>query len=330
MATHFCEVMQQSSILTLFIRRALLGIPTVAGIAILVFVVLLVMPGNPAELIQGEMVNPRVTEALIEKWSLDDPPLVRFLRWGANVLRLDFGQSLVTGRPVTDMLLPRLGYSAYVGLLGIIMGIIIGLPAGMLAAARRNSWIDDGLALFSLFGLSLPVFVAALILQLVLGFKLRLFPISGAPDSLLSLAGLRFAILPAISIGIYQGAINARMVRTAMIEILQNDYIRTARSKGMSELRVMIRHALPNALIMVVTLLGVYLKSIIAGLLLVEIVFGWPGMGRLFYQSVLQRDYPVIQAVALTIGLGVYLVNLFVDILYTRLDPRLRVEGGQL
>ena len=310
----------------LVLRRLLLAIPTIAGIAILVFLVLLVMPGNPAELIQGEMVNPRVTAALVEKWGLNEPPVTRFLRWGTSILRLDFGDSLVTGRPVAEMLLPRLGYSVYLGVLGIVFGLMIGIPIGMISAVKRNTWIDDALVLFTLLGISLPIFVTALVLQLVLGFKLRLLPISGAADSLLDPAGIRFAILPALSIGFYQAAINARMLRTALIEILHHDYIRTARGKGLSEIRVLVHHALPNAMVLVLTLLGVYLKTIIAGLVLVEIVFGWPGVGRLFYQSVLQRDYPVIQGVALAIGISVYAVNLIVDLLYSRLDPRLRGE----
>lgn len=284
------------------------------------------MPGNPAELIQGEMVNPRVTEALIEKWGLNDPPLTRFVRWGTSVLRLDFGNSLVTGRPVVDMLLPRLGYSVYLGVTGVFLGTIIGIPAGIISAVKRNTWIDDSLSLVTLLGLSVPVFVTALILQVQIGFNMRLLPISGASDNLLDPAGFQYVILPALSIAFFQAAVNARMLRTVMIEILQHDYIRTARSKGVPEYRVVVSHALPNALILLITLLGVYIKSVIAGLLLVEIVFGWPGMGRLFYQSVLQRDYPVVQAVALSIGIGVYFVNFLVDILYAYLDPRVRVD----
>jgi peptide/nickel transport system permease protein len=308
------------------LRRLLIGIPTIVGIAVLVFVILLLMPGNPAELIQGDMVNPSVTQALVEKWGLNDPPLSRFVRWSASVLRLDFGTSLVTGQPVADMLLPRLGYSAYLGVLGIIFGVLLGIPAGIISAVKRNSWFDDVLTILTLLGVSLPTFVLALILQLTLGFKLRLLPISGSADSLLDPNGIRYAILPALSIGAYQAAINARMVRTALIDILHNDYIRTARSKGVREIHVLVNHALPNAMILVLNLLGVYLKTIIAGLLLVEIVFGWPGTGRLFYDAVRQRDYPVIQAVALTIGIGVYLVNLVVDFLYMRLDPRMRMD----
>ncbi len=312
--------------LAFVVRRLVVGIPTIIGIAVLVFVILLLMPGNPAELIQGDMVNPSVTQALVEKWGLNDPPVTRFIRWSISVLHLDFGNSLTTGQPVADMLLPRLGYSAYLGILGMIFGVLIGIPAGIVSAVKRNTWVDNGLTILTLLGISLPTFVLALILQLFLGFKLKLLPISGSADSLLDLNGIRYAILPALSVGFYQAAINGRMVRTALIDILHNDYIRTARSKGMSEFRVLVYHALPNAMILVLNLLGVYLKTIIAGLLLVEIVFGWPGTGRLFYDAVMQRDYPVIQAVALTIGIGVYLVNLIVDLLYIRLDPRMRME----
>jgi len=312
---------------TLLIRRMIVGLPTIGGIALMVFLVLLVMPGNPAELIQGEMVNPKVTEALIKQWGLDQPAPIRLMRWGQSVLRLDFGKSLVTGRPVSEMLAPRLGYSVYLGILGLLLGVVIGIPIGILCAVRPNTWLDYMVTLAALFGLSLPVFVTALILQLVFGFHWRIFPISGAPDSLLDIRGIRFAVLPALSVAGYQAAINARVVRTIMLEVIRGDYIRTAYSKGLTEIQAIVKHALPNVLIPVVTLLSVYMRSIIGGLLLVEIVFGWPGVGRLFYQAVLQRDYPVIQGVALIIAIAIYVTNMIVDLLYAYLDPRIRVEA---
>jgi len=311
----------------LLVRRALLGLPTIAGIALVVFLILLVVPGTPADLIQGEMVNPKVTEALIEQWGLDQPPLIRLLRWGGSVLRFDLGRSLVTGRPVSEMLLPRLAYSVYLGILGLALGVAIGIPAGILSAIRPNTWLDYAVTMVALFGISLPTFMIGLVLQLTFAYHWRIFPISGASSSLWDIQSLRFAVLPALSVAGSQAAINARMVRTTMLEIIHEDYIRTARSKGLNEIRVIVKHALPNVLIPVVTLLGVYAKSIISGLLLVEIVFSWPGTGRLFYEAVLQRDYPVIQGVALVIAIAIYVVNLIVDLLYSYLDPRVRVEA---
>lgn len=312
---------------TVILRRAALSIPTIGGIAIVVFVLLLVMPGNPADLIQGEMVNPEVTQALVQKWGLDQPPLIRFSRWLGSLLRGDLGSSLVTGRPVLEMLGPRMAYSAYLGTLGIAFGMLLGIPAGVISAVRPNSLSDYATTTVALAGLSLPVFVTALILQLILGFHLRVLPISGAADSLLSPAMLLYAVLPAISVGLYQAAINARLVRTTMLDTLHQDFIRTARAKGLASLRVIGRHALPNVLIPVVTLMGVYLRTVIAGLLLVEIIFAWPGIGRLFYDAVRQRDYPVIQGVALVTAVAIYMVNLVVDLVYTYLDPRVRLEA---
>lgn len=312
---------------TVVVRRLALSVPTISGIALLIFVILLLMPGNPAELIQGDMANPEVTRALIQRWGLDQPPLVRLGRWASSVLQLNLGDSLVTGRPVAEMLGPRLLHSLYLGLLGLGFGILSGIPIGILAATRPNSWLDYLVTTASLLGLSLPVFVTALLLQFLLAFRLPLFPISGAAPSLLSLSALHFAVLPAVSVASHQAAVIARMVRTLMLEIVHSDFIRTAHSKGLPELRVVFGHALPNVLIPVVTLLGVYMKSTISGLLLVEIVFGWPGVGRLFYDAVQQRDYPVIQGVALAIAIGVYAVNLLVDVAYSYLDPRVRVEG---
>lgn len=309
------------------VRRVMLSIPTIAGIAVTVFIVLLVMPGNPAELIQGEMVNPQVTQALVKKWGLDQPPLLRFVRWAGSLLRGDFGTSLVTGRPVIEMLGPRLTFSLYLGMLGIALGILVGIPAGVISAVRPNSAADYSAMVVALAGLSLPVFVTALVLQLVFAFRLRLLPISGAAESFLTFDMLRHAILPAISVGLYQAAINARLVRTSMLEVLGQDYIQTARAKGMTRMRTIVHHGLPNVLIPVVTLLGVYLRTVISGLLLVEIIFGWPGIGRLFYDAVRQRDYPVIQSVALVIAVAIYAVNLAVDLVYAYLDPRVRVEA---
>ncbi|MDQ3692619.1 MAG: ABC transporter permease [Chloroflexota bacterium] len=303
--------------------------PVVFGIAVLVFVVLLVMPGNPAELIQGEMANPEVTAALVERWGLDEPPPIRLVRWAESLIHLDLGQSLVTGRPVAEMLLPRLAWSAYVGVLGMLLGIVIGLPIGILSAVRPNSALDYVSTMAALVGLSLPVFVTGLILQFVFGFHLRLFPISGAASSIWDLQGLSFVILPAIAVAIPDAAVLARVSRTTLLDVIQADYIRTAHSKGLAERGVIVKHALPNVLISVVTLIGVNLKSVISGLLVVEIVFGWPGIGRLFYDAVQQRDYPVIQAVALTIAIGVYAINLLVDVLYAFIDPRIRVGNSQ-
>jgi peptide/nickel transport system permease protein len=309
------------------IRRIALSVPTIGGIAVVIFLLLLVMPGNPADLIQGEMVNPEVTRALVKRWGLDEPPLTRFWLWLSSLLRGDLGTSLVTGRPVLEMLGPRLAYTAYLGVLGIAAGIAIGIPAGVISAVRPNTLPDYAATIVALAGLSLPVFVTALVLQLIMGFYLRLLPISGAPNSLLSPSMLTYAILPAISVGVYQAAINSRLVRTTMLDTLHQDYVRTARAKGLSSTRVIYRHALPNVLIPVVTLMGVYLRTVIAGLLLVEIIFAWPGIGRLFYDAVRQRDYPVIQGVALVTAIAIYVVNLIVDLVYAYLDPRIRVEA---
>lgn len=311
------------------LRRILLTIPTLIGMAIVIFVVLLVMPGNPAELLQGEMARPEVTAALIQKWGLDQPPLIRFFHWIGSVARFDLGDSLITGRPVNEMLLSRLGYSAFLGLFGMVLGVLFGLPIGILSATRPNSTVDYSGTILSLLGLSLPIFVIGLMLQLGFAFYWRLFPISGAPTSLLSWQSLYYAFLPAVAVAIHQAAIITRVGRTSLLEVLQADYIRTATSKGMTRNGVIYGHALPNVLIPIVTLIGVNLKAAISGLLLVEIVFGWPGIGRLFYDAVQQRDYPVIQGVSLTIGLGVCLTNLLVDILYRYLDPRIRVEAGR-
>jgi ABC-type dipeptide/oligopeptide/nickel transport system permease component len=311
----------------LALRRLILSIPTIGGIAVVVFIVLLVMPGNPAQLIQGAMATPEVTQALIQKWGLNKPPVERFVQWSNSVLHLDLGTSLVSGRSVLSLLLSRLSYSTYLGIVGMAFGLLLGIPAGIISAVRPNSAADYAVTGIAFAGLSAPVFVAALVFQLVLGFYLRWLPISGAPNSVFSPRMPLYAILPGLSVGLFQAAINARLVRTTMLDVLHRDYVRTARAKGLSGFRTIARHALPNVLIPVVTILGAYVRTVLAGLVLVEVVFSWPGIGWLFYDAVRQRDYPVIQGAALMIAICIYLTNFVVDIAYVYLDPRVRVEG---
>jgi peptide/nickel transport system permease protein len=313
--------------LYLITRRIVLGVPTIIVICTLVFVILLVLPGNPAALIQGQQANPAVTHALIVKWGLNQPVAVRFGHWALSVLHLNLGVSLTTGLPVTSMIWSRLPYTLLLALVGTLLGLAIGVPAGIVSARRPGSAMDTTLTLGALVGVTVPPFVLALLLQLV-AFYTHLFPISGAAGNVWSFSNLDHVLLPALTLAAFQGGVTARVVRVSMLDVLQQDYVRTARSKGLADRTVINFHALPNVLIPLVTLIGFYLQMSIAGVLMIEIVFSWPGIGQLFYDAVLERDYPVIQGVALLIAIGVYVVNLAVDILYCYIDPRVRVEGA--
>lgn len=313
--------------LYLVARRVALGVPTIIVICTLVFAILLVLPGNPAVLIQGQQANPAVTHALIVKWGLNQPVPVRFEHWAVSVLHFNLGVSLTSGLPVTSMILSRLPYTLLLALVGTLLGLAIGLPAGIISARRPGSGLDTTVTLGALMGVSIPPFVLALLLQLV-AFYTHILPISGAAGDVWSFDNLHDVLLPALTLAAFQGGVTARVVRVSMLDVLQRDYVRTARSKGLSEQAVVSFHALPNVLIPLITLIGFYLQMSIAGVLMIEIVFSWPGIGQLFYEAVLQRDYPVIQGVALLLAVGVYVVNLAVDLLYCYVDPRVRVEGG--
>jgi peptide/nickel transport system permease protein len=302
-------------------------VPTIVGISIMVFVILLVIPGNPAQLIQGEMADPEVTAALIEKWGLDQPPVPRYLRWMSAVLRLDFGRSLIDNVLVVESLGKALLYSSYLGLASITIAVVLSVPLGVLFGVKKNSFIDYFGMLVALVGISMPGFVTGLLLQLLFGRQLQLLPISGHRGALFSLESLRHLVLPAVAGAYILFAIDTRLVRGSILEVLHADYVRTARAKGLSELRALFRHALPNALIPVVTMFGLHFRRLFAGMLVVEIVFAWPGIGRLFFDAVMQRDYPVIQACALVIAVGVTLVNVVVDVLYGIIDPRIKLAG---
>lgn len=303
------------------------SVPTVIGIGILIFLLLAVLPGNPADYIQAESgsIDPDLSRLLIQRWGLDRPVPERLTSWLLAVARLDFGESLYTGQPVLPTILGRLMNSLYLGFFAVGLGVAIGIPIGVLSASRPNSVADYGVMLAALGFISIPIFWLAMVFQLFFGLRLGLFPISGMSGAPFTPVSLLHVALPALTVALRLGAVNARIVRASLLESIGADYTRTARSKGLRERVVLYGHALPNALLPVVTLFGLQFRLLIAGLLLVEVIFGWPGVARLFYEAVLRRDYPVVQGSVLVIAVGIYFVNLLVDLLYAHVDPRVRV-----
>lgn len=311
------------------VNRLLQGIPLLFGITLVIFVVLMVLPGNPARLIQGQFATPERTEYLIQKWGLDQPLHIRYARWLWGVMRLDFGRSLYTNRPILPTIVSHLANSLLFGILAIIGGALLAIPIGVISAIKPNSKTDNVSRLSALVGLSIPTFWSGMLMQLFFAVRLGILPVSGMAGSLLSVDRLKSLILPVTAIVIVGAAMDGRVLRSSMLEVINKEFILTARAKGLGLRQVLQAHALPNAILPFFTMIGLHMRMVLGGLVVVESVFAWPGIGLLFYDAVHNRDYPVIQACALVIATGVFLVNILVDITYAYLDPRIRYESAE-
>jgi peptide/nickel transport system permease protein len=297
--------------------------------SIVVFVGVRALPGDAALALAGEERDPVALEQIREKYGLNDPVAVQYLRYVGNSLQGDLGFSTRTGADVSDVILDRLPVTLELALLSLLVAVLIGIPTGILAALRRGSWIDNVSNGFGLLGLSIPNFWLGLVLILVVSVQFGLLPASGFVPFLESpVENLKRMILPAIVLGTALSAVLMRQMRSAMLETISSDYIRTARSKGLSEREVVLVHALRNSLVTVVTVLGLQLGALISGAVITEQIFVIPGFGKLIVDGVFTRDYPVIQGVALVVVFGYVVVNLLVDLSYSFLNPRIRVAGG--
>ncbi|MDP9393771.1 MAG: ABC transporter permease [Actinomycetota bacterium] len=297
--------------------------------SIVVFVGVRALPGDAALALAGEERDPVALEQIREKYGLNDPVIVQYVRYVGNSLQGDLGFSTRTGAGVADVILDRLPVTLELAMLSLLVAILIGIPAGIIAALRRGSWLDNASNALGLLGLSVPNFWLGLLLILVVAVQLGLLPASGyVPFFEDPVENLRRMILPAIVLGTGLSAVLMRQMRSAMLETMSSDYIRTARSKGLSERQVVLVHALRNSLITVVTVLGLQLGGLISGAVITEQIFVIPGFGKLTVDGVFTRDYPVIQGVALVTVFGYVFVNLLVDVSYSFLNPRIRVSGG--
>ncbi len=305
------------------IKRFLIAIPTLFGMMVVIFLLLSVLPGDPAELIQGEMANVETIKALRKDWGLDEPVAKRFVTWLKRVCVFDFGNSLYDNIPVLDLILERFPNSAYLGLTSLFLSVLIGIPLGVLAATHQNTKLDYMTISLVTFGQSMPVFWLGLLLMLAFGIYLDWLPIQGMRGDYFSLTGFSYVILPAVTIALHLQSAITRMTRSSMLEVIRSDYILTARSKGLTERIITWSHAFPNALIPVITVIGLRLRLVFSGVVLTETLFSWPGVGLLLYRAVEGRDYPVIQGTALFVAMAVILINLLVDITYALVDPRI-------
>lgn len=289
------------------------------GVSLIIFMSVRMVPGDPARLIAGTEASESDIAAVRERIGLTDSLPVQYARYMRGLLTADMGRSLRNNQPVTEILAARLGPTLQLAAASLVVAVVIGLLSGVIAAVRRGTLIDIGSMVLALLGASMPSFWLGLLLILLFSVTLRWFP-TGGDES------LRHLVLPAITLGAGNAAIIARLVRANLLEVLQQDFIRTAKAKGLPPSRVLVWHALRNAMIPTVTILGLQWGTLLAGSVVTETVFAWPGLGRLLIDSVTVRDYPVIQGAVLVFALVFMVTNLLVDVAYAVLDPRIRLS----
>ncbi len=307
------------------LRRILSTIPVMALVALFVFSLLYIAPGDPAAVIAGDQATPEDVEKLRQSLGLDRPFLVRFTEWSLAVLSGDLGTSMFTGLPVTELIGQRIEPTLSLMVVTMILSVTIAVPIGVIAAWKVGSWIDRGFMAFAVLGFSVPVFVVGYLLAFWFALELDWFPVQGyTPLSKGFWPWLHNLILPSIALGCVYIALIARITRATMLEILSLDYVRTARAKGVAETAILYLHALKNAAVPIVTVIGIGVALLIGGAVVTESVFAIPGLGRLTIDAIVRRDYPMIQGIVLMFSFVYVLVNLAVDLIYVLLDPRIR------
>jgi len=306
-------------------RRVLATIPVMAVVALFVFSLLYIAPGDPAAIIAGDQASPEDIARIRESLGLDRPFLVRFGEWTWQIMHGDLGTSIFTNLPVTTMIAQRFEPTLSLMAITLVLAVAVAVPIGVLAAWKAGSFIDRAVMAFAVFGFSVPVFVIAYLLAYVFALELDWLPVQGyTPLSEGIGPWLENLILPAIALGCVYIALIARITRAAMLEVLQQDYIRTARAKGIGQQGILFVHALKNASVPIVTVIGIGIALLIGGAVVTESVFAIPGLGRLTVDAILRRDYPLIQGLVLLFSFIYVLVNLLIDLSYTLLDPRIR------
>jgi peptide/nickel transport system permease protein len=307
------------------IRRVLATIPVMLVVALFVFSLLYIAPGDPAAIIAGDQATPADVERIRESLGLDRPYLVRFGDWLWHILHGDLGTSIFTNLPVTHMIAQRIEPTLSLMLLTIVFSIVVAIPLGVLAAWKHGTWIDRAVMVISVLGFSVPVFVFGYLLAYVFALTLDWLPVQGfTPISDGVWPFLQGLILPTVALGLIYVALLARITRATMLDVLSQDYVRTAKAKGLGQRAVLFVHALKNAAVPIITVIGNGVALLIGGAVVTESVFAIPGLGRLTVDAILRRDYPIIQGVVLLFSVTYVLVNLVVDLLYTVFDPRIR------
>ncbi len=306
------------------LHRTLLTILTLFIIFTVVFFVVRVIPGDPATAALGDYASKQAVEALREKMGLNDPLPVQYLRSLGDLLRGDFGESMITGLPVSEQVRYVLPYSLELAVFAILIGVAFGVPIGVYTAVKRNAIVDHLGRIFSLTGLSVPAFYLAVLMMLIFAVKLDIFPATGGGDLDDWADNLKHLILPGITLGLIMTASVTRLTRSAMLNVLSEDYIRTARSKGLKERTVIFKHALRSAMIPVLSVIGIWIVGVIGSSVTTEIVFVRPGLGKMLVGAILQRDYTTLQSLIIIYAAMVAVVNLLTDWTYGLVDPRVR------
>jgi len=295
-------------------------------VALFVFLLLRLSPGDPAAVIAGDYATAEDVQKIREKLGLSEPIFVQFVTWLGSLIQGDLGTSIFSNKPVTELIAQRLEPTLMLALTTIIFSILVAVPLGTIAAFRAGSWIDRLVMLFSVGGFSVPVFVLGYILIYYFSITWRVLPVQGyrSPFEDGMLPFIQHIILPTLTLSVIYIALLARMTRASVMEVLEEDYIRTARAKGLSEVKILMRHALRNAAVPIVTVIGIGIALLIGGVVVTESVYNIPGLGRLVLDAVLARDYPIIQGLILFFSLIYVLLNLIIDLTYTLFDPRIK------
>ncbi|MFP4152796.1 MAG: nickel ABC transporter permease [Alkalispirochaeta sp.] len=302
------------------LRRLLLTIPVVIGVSLIVFSIIRLIPGDPARAIAGVQATPEYIEQVRVRYGLDQPIHIQYGRFMSGIVRGDLGTSTFSRRPVTTEIRERFPRTLTLASISLLIATVVGVSAGIVSATRRNSLFDNASMFVALVGVAAPVFWMALMLQLLFAVQLRWLPATG-------MGSVRHLILPSITLGMASAALMARITRSSMLDVLKQDFITTARAKGLTERIVVYKHALKNALIPVVTVLGLQFGILLGGAVLTETVFAWPGVGRLLVDAILRRDYPVVQGTVMLLAFLFVIINLVVDVIYAFLDPRIHYSG---
>jgi len=307
------------------VRRIVATIPVMGVVALFVFSLLYITPGDPAAVIAGDLATDEDIARIRSKLGLDEPFLVRFGSWLWGVLQGDLGISIFTNLPVTKLIGQRIEPTVALSLSTLLVAIVVAVPLGVVAAWKAGQWIDRAVMIFAVFSFSVPVFVLAYLLIFVFSLSLDVLPVQGYASFREGIGPfVERLILPSVALGLTYAALIARITRASMLEVLSQDYIRTAQAKGLAADKVLIGHALKNAAVPIVTVIGIGVALLISGVVVTETVFAIPGIGRLTVDAILRRDYPIIQGVILIFSAAYVLINLAVDLSYTLLDPRIR------
>ena len=307
------------------LRRILSTLPVMGIVALFVFSLLYIAPGDPAAVIAGDQASPADVERIRQGLGLDRPFLVQFGTWLWNILHGDLGTSIFTNLPVAKMIAQRIEPTFSLMAITLVLTILVAVPLGVVAAWKAGSWVDRTIMAFAVFAFSLPVFVVGYVLAYVFALQFEWLPVQGYTPLKAGLwPWLQNLILPALALGSVYIALIARITRASMLEVLQQDYVRTARAKGLGQRNILFVHALKNAAVPIVTVIGIGIALLIGGAVVTESVFAIPGLGRLTIDAILRRDYPVIQGIVLLFSFLYVLVNLMVDVTYTLVDPRIR------